>query len=421
MANQTYSNTTDILKEKWVSEMIETQFNDAQILRDKFGAMAGTKPVDGRYYLYPLNTTRNFGGGSRSETGTLPTAGRQGYDSATLYRAHQYQIVGITGAAIDAGDGAVGGSLLQRELGGCIRDAKKECQRIMWGDGSGLLAKVATVTSTTVFTVNVTSQQLGMKYMQPGRVVDVLVMTTGATSNGVVGATISSINKSTATVTLGTACAGAIDTTYGVYVSGARNLEAYGIRAIVDNVNPGMNTVFGQGAVSSANVSGYYGGIDRTAAGNEYWQANVFGNSGSTRPFAHDLAMQAFTAGEEVSGMPCDFAIASYGVWRAAGNSFFGGRRWEDNVKLEGGYKYITWNGINIYADVDAPPNSLYFLCSDSFDILEETPLGWARHDGLTLLREATTDSYVGRLVTRWQLGCNQPNANTVLTDIAEE
>lgn len=420
------------MKERWVNEMIQEQFNNQQLLRDKFGVMSGVEAVEGKYYLYGLNTLRNFGGGSRAEGDTLPTAGRQGYAQAKLYKASQFHLFGISGDAISssARGGATGGALLAREMSGVIRDAKKERERIMFGDGSGLLAKVATVTSTTVFTVSTTSQQLGMKYMQVGRVVDILVMTTGATTNGVLGATITAVTGSTATVTIGTACAGTIDTTYGVYVSGARNKEEHGLRAIVDNVDPGLNTIYGQGVIAGVGAStttgvtspGYqYGGIARATAGNEYWQANVFANGGVLRDLAPDLMQQAFMRGEEITGRPCDFIVGSYGCWRAYGNAFLGARRWEGNVqKMDGGYKSLPFNGVPFYYCVDCPPNTIYFLNTDTCDILEEEPLGIANEDGLTMIRSSTTDDYTGRMVRRGQMGCNEPAALTVLTDITE-
>jgi hypothetical protein len=81
------------------------------------------------------------------------------------------------------------------------------------------------------------------------------------------------------------------------------SLHTNGLLGIVNSANP-------------AAVVGNFGGINRSTAGNEYWQATVLSNSGTNRPLTEDLLLQAQDAVRIKGGGKLDAWISNMPIVR---------------------------------------------------------------------------------------------------------
>jgi hypothetical protein len=97
-------------------------------------------------------------------------------------------------------------------------------------------------------------------------------------------------NRAVTTGTAGSGTAAGDYFTVGNSVSSSGSLHMLGLLAWAASANP-------------ATVVGNIGGINRSTAGNEYWQATVLGNSGTTRPFTEDLGLEALDVCVERGGV----------------------------------------------------------------------------------------------------------------------
>ena len=86
-------------------------------------------------------------------------------------------------------------------------------------------------------------------------------------------------------------------------VSSGASLHMNGLISVINNANP-------------ASPVGNYGGINRSTAGNEYWESTVFDNSGTNRPLTEDLAMHAMSVARMRGGKPIDVWMSNSAILR---------------------------------------------------------------------------------------------------------
>lgn len=108
------------------------------------------------------------------------------------------------------------------------------------------------------------------------------------------GVTITGVDAANRTVTTGSTPSGTAAGDYFTVadtVTSSASLHMAGLGAWISTSNP-------------ATCVGNLGGIDRSTAGNEFWQATVLSNSGTNRPFTEDLGLQLLDTIRERGGMP---------------------------------------------------------------------------------------------------------------------
>ena len=397
MATQTLAAADAILKDLYVGPIVE-QLNNKTYLIDQIERDVDSVDHTGRRAIVPLHTTRTRGRGSRGDNANLPVAGRQGYQDAIVPIRYHYYGMEITDPAIEASRSNEGAfiNLLQAETKGVADNMRKDINRQAYGTGDGVLANVRAASGPGT-TVNVDQ---GIQYIEVGDFVDVIVRSSGATGNGVVNSEVTarSANSATPTITIGTALAGAIDTTYGVYITGTRNQEMDGLRNITD---------------SSRTLHS----INSASAGNAFWD-------GKERDAASAVAGESLfeLLADDVGGGgngEVDTFLTTRGIKRNLADTYQSQKRFNDAkaVQIHGGFTAVMVNEIPVISDDDCPKGFAFGLGKSALKWFEQTKPGWLEQNDSSVFHlkdgsTAGTKQNVWQAWFRWYaaLGCVAPN-----------
>jgi hypothetical protein len=264
---QNLTNFDDVLKYDYLGP-IQDQINNSTVLMSRLEK--NEEDVGGKEAVVPLHTGRNSGVGARADAGTLPTAGNQQYEEAKYKCAYNYARIEITGPTIKASrkNKYAFVRAVDSEIQGATKDLKDDINRQLHLNGTGVLGLVngdpATGTTLTV-------DNPGTMYLQKGMKIDIVDPSSTTAGDGrtdCTGLTISA-KTSTTQVTMSAALDADVADNDLIVRAGNYRLEMMGLKGIVDDADPGTSFTVG--------------GIARATAGNEFWKANVLGNSGTAR------------------------------------------------------------------------------------------------------------------------------------------
>jgi len=356
--------------------------------------------VGGRYVTFPIQTRRNSGIGARNELEALPAAGQQGYISARVGLKYFYGRINFSGPTIKLVDtnAQAFASALDREVNGIKTDLVKDQNRQVYGDGSGAVGVLVTAAASNTQTV------LNSQYLQLGEQIDIIDGTTLGNPNPTVKASnrqITAINVATNQFTFDGATQAVVNGDI-VVRTGNVNREWTGLAKIVNNTGTLYN-------------------IDPTVEGT--WKAEVDSNAGVNRALSEGLmilmADRVYTNGGKTTAI-----YANLGVRRAYFNLLSQQRMYTGTKDFGGGFtglSFTTDNGdIPFFTDVDAPPNTLYFLNEDEFTLFREEDWSFADMDGNMWQRVIGFDAYEAFLYQYSELGCHRRNSQGVIKDITE-
>lgn len=142
-----------MLKEVW-QRGHETAFSKEIVALQRIEETSDGMREDhtGRYVVIPLTIRRPQGLGSRSERGILPLPGKTGYVGTRLEIGTQYGVGEITAQTLQLVDGEPGAAIdaLDEELTNLRESFTKDYARMVYGDGSGQLATVVSVTGNEI-------------------------------------------------------------------------------------------------------------------------------------------------------------------------------------------------------------------------------------------------------------------------------
>jgi len=162
------------------------------------------------------------------------------------------------------------------------------------GTGRGELAILPAADNSSPITVN------ALPRVEKGMVIDIMAISDDDTkrlaADIVTGVDPIARTVSTTNNPAGTAAGDyfVIRDTTDVTSLGAGNARhSNGLLGVVDSSNP-------------AAIVGNYGNIDRSTAGNEFWQSVELGNGGTLRPLTEDLGLQALDGAREKGGAEID-------------------------------------------------------------------------------------------------------------------
>jgi hypothetical protein len=277
----TLSNYDPLLKDLYEGAVREQLNNEIPLFRilDE-----SDKEWSGRRVVFPVHTGRNSGVGSRSEGGTLPTAGQQGHELAVVSATYHYGRGQLSGQTIAAGKNAFAAAL-SMELDGLMNDLKVDLGRQTWGTGDGRLAQIgadgASASALSVYNRYAEPGQPGARFIVQGQLLD--GGTVAASTQDFSSATVASVNVSqnpatttdTVTISISSVTVSQCDTYLFNRGAGGAGVECLGIQAIVD--------VYTEANIWGSNA--FYGnalqGINRASASR--WNAQIMGNGGTAR------------------------------------------------------------------------------------------------------------------------------------------
>ena len=339
----------------------------------------------------------NGGIGAGTEDGDLPISAENNYAQFVLTLKNLYGKIEISDKAIRASESSTGAfvNLLNSEMEGLIKASTFNFGRMLYGDGSGFLANIASNTTSSVTVDNVINLIEGM-------VVDV-VSASGVVIKGALR--ISAIDRANKVVYFSTHSLtdGAFaDADYKLCVQGSYNNEITGLGAIFKNTG----TLYGLSRENYNWLVPYMKDI----------------SSGSQTTDISEVVMQAAIDDlEENSNSKVDFIVCSSGVKRNYQNYLASYRSNVNVLNLEGGFKAISYNGIPLMSDRFVPANTMYMLNTSDFNLHQLCDWQWLEsEDGRVIKQVPGKATYQATLVKYADLICNRPNGQAKITGISE-
>lgn len=327
----------------------------------------------------------NGGIGAGTEEGELPKPAQNNYAQFVLTLKNLYGTIEISDKAIRASQNNSGAfvNLLNAEMEGLVKASKFNFGRMLFGDGSGTLAKIADV-SGAIVTVD------SVKNIIEGMVVDFVSGSTVVGTHRIV-----SIDRAKKEVRFDSTPAG-VATGDFLTVQGSFGKEITGLASIFGE----SETLYGLKRADNHWLTPYR----ETAAD------------------LSDVVIQtAIDYLDETAGSTADFIVCSSGVKRAYQNYLITNRTNIDIMNLQGGYKAISYNGIPLVSDRFAPEGTMYILNTQDFHLHQLCDWRWLEgDDGRVINQVAGKPVYTATLVKYADLICDRPIGQAVISGIKE-
>jgi hypothetical protein len=406
MAGDTLTTIEGMLKYIYLGPMRQ-HFNTKKVILAKL-QKAPKEDVEGFAAQIPLVTGRAHGYGARPEGGTLPTAGNATYKQMSPPLRRNYGVIELTGPSIKAAKTNRGSFMrtLNASAVACEEGLLRSVNRQFWGDASGVLTNTAANAATTT-----TIAVADARFCEIGQRVDLRVRSNGNLAHAQGDSvTISAVDVDANTITISGSGVKTL-TTDGVYLEDSRNVEMMGLRGIVYDGNPTDINGTGVGNLQALNAST-----------ETYWKSSRLHASGVLRDLSIDLCSDMLVDIETKSGKAdeIDCMVARPNVWHKYGLLLTPDRRYGGQQSdLDGGFRYLMFDGIKFFFDRDCTKNAIYFLNSSSLAIYENEPLSWADEDGNILRWVQNKDAWTGFLVWYAELGVRLRFCNGILEDIS--
>jgi len=393
----------------FASEAIKLVYGDLhEQLRDKNPALqmiessSANITRNGKEVIFDTHIGRNQGIGARAVREKLPTAGAQKYKQAHLYLTNLYGSIEVDGQLFEqaAEDYQAFINVVDMEITGLKRDLAVDLNRQVYGDGSGTIATVVSVSGQNI-TVDSTH------WVQEGMILVGIDVGTGAVADSGNQLEVTAINETTKVITVtGTisALAAADVLVRGSNTTNSYNKEWTGLAAIVDDTT----------TLHDINPADY-----------PVWKATKNDiSSGGTPGTLTELALINLVQSVDKKGGDVDVMLASPGVFNAYWNLLQGLRQFTNGATLTGGQRAFSFDAlgkpIKFVSDYAAPENTLYALSSKEIVLNRKRDWSWMDRDGSMWSRVSDTDAYEARYFQYSQLGTYRRNAHAVMTGIAE-
>lgn len=332
----------------------------------------------------------NGGVGAGTEEGDLPSAAGNNYEQFVTTLKNLYGTIEISDKAVRASENNAGAfvNLLNAEMEGLIASSSFNFGRMLFGDGSGILATVSSVSGTTV-TVD------SVRNLIEGMVVDFL--DDGSEISAATGRRIAAVDRDNKTFTVTGGALTGVEEGASVCVQGSYNLELTGLGAIFK-------------------TTGTLYGLDRAT---HKWMIPYIKTS--VGAISETVIQTAIDRLEENAGSRVDFIVCSWGVKRALQKLFSENKRNVDVMELAGGYRTISYNGIPVVADRFCPDGTMYLLNTADFCLHQLCDWKWLEgDDGKVLKQVAGKPLYTATLVKYADLICTRPCGQAMLSGITE-
>jgi len=381
-----------ILKNQYLPPIREQMNNDIKLVK-RIGTDYDS--VVGKNFTIPMHHGRNWGTGVRAENVSLMAAGQQAYANAIVPMRYLYGRIELTGQSIKASASNAGAfaRALASEIKGVTRDLKKELNRMLAGNGTGVLTLCGTTSASTTVVVAST------RFLKPGMPIDVVVAATGATSTGALNRTVVSITNATSFVISGAAIT--TDNTFAVYREGNRNIEVMGLEGIISDAD----LPYGLGSLQGLAV-----------ASNPWYKSTVTPVSGAiSLTGLQKLLDDVEQAGDgEVSAL-----YTTYGVRRAY-QALLMAKKEFSNIRELDGEAEVMYNNMPLFTDSDITPGVVYGVDESMLKVFKMADFDWMDMDGAILARVSGKDAYEAILYCYMEMGHFARNAFGKLTGVTE-
>ena len=332
----------------------------------------------------------NGGIGSGEESDNLPASGGNNYAQFTLTLKNLFGKIELSDKAIRASQNNAGAfvNLLNAEMDGLLKASKFNFGRMLYGDGSGVIA-------TTVENVGDYNNQItvdSIKALMEGMTVDVY-SAEGVKDTALSGARITSIDRAKKVVSLSASAAAKCGAGCKVYVQGSKNNEITGLEAVFGDTA----SIYGLNRADYSFLTPYTQTVDGTVT--------------------VSAIQDAIDAVEETSGGAIDFIVASYGVRKQYVDHLSATRTNIDYLTLDGGYKALSYSGVPFVADRFVGDSDMYLLNSGDFKLHQLCDWRWLEGESGSVLHQVPGKAcYSATLVKYADLLCERPMGQAKLT-----
>jgi hypothetical protein len=423
------SAASEILKTLYLPPVREA-LNNSTILLSKIEK----KEVEtvGKNATFPIHYGRNISAGiGVAEGGTLMVAGNQVFKTAVVPLKYLYGRIELTGQAIKATRNDRGAFVraLSSEMKGLTKDFKRALNRQLHGNGLDVLG-VTTAAFTATGTLTADDGN-GMPYVHipSGQTiyVDILDPATGASrltvgANGYPTATWTSATSTAVTLTM---VLPASTTQSG----GADNdliVPAHKTASTISGVTPGLSLqMMGiEGIINNTDPLATSTGLHALAVGTyPWWAAQVSGADTAFVDLKTSSLQGLFSKIETNSDFTEDdveFILCSPQARDKYAEVCIAERRSFNTMKLDNGFKGVSFNGTPIVSDPQCRHGRFYFVVPETMAIYRMSDLEFLEMDGNVWHRREDKDQFTATLFQYADLGCEIRNGNAVLKGVNE-
>lgn len=331
----------------------------------------------------------NGGVGAGDETGSLPMAAGNNYAQYKVELKNLYGSIEISDKAIRASQSNVGAfvNLLNAEMEGLLKASKYNLGRMLYGDGNGVLALVATASATATTSITLSS----VKKVAIGMVIDIF------NKDGekiLAQARIIDVDRTAKTIKIDKQVS-AVSTTDYITIQNSKGFELTGLGAIF-----GTNDIYG------------------LARENNTW----------LNPYKKDLNNAALDMGtiqeaidyiDETTGSAVNFITCAYDVKKAYIKNLSANRLNVDYMTLDGGFKALSYSGIPLVSDKFIEDGEMYLLNTDDFKMHQLCDWRWLEGDnGNVIKQKLGNPTYTATLVKYADIVCDRPCGQAKLSGI---
>ena len=416
----TLSTLSNILKEYYLGPVAE-QLNNEVLLLSRLESRS--EDLVGKYAYVPLHKTRSGGIGARGESAALPVAGKQGYDKAKYDLKYLYGAVQVTGPSVAKTKSDAGSFLqvLKAELDGLRNDLRRDMARQVYGDGTARIAKCGTTTTANVVVLAADAasgtdvfagkEAIRKGHLYVGMLVD--IGTVAAPTTIASGREITAVDYDNGTITISGAT---VSTTSSHFIFRAGAGTAGGASATGSR----SNEVDGLGRIVSVATSDNYLG-ELNGSTEKWWdnQRMAIADTSTYRLSKEDLQKAINLV--RLQGASPTAMVTSLGVQREFYMLLEDDVRYvepDSGLNLGAGFKTLSYNGMPLIADIDAPYGRIYVLDESTMKVFSDQDWHFLDMDGSTLRQVQGYDVFEAVMARYMNLGATRRNNQIVVTGI---
>ena len=402
---------SEILKEYYLGPVAE-QLNNEVLLLSRLETRS--EDLVGKRAYVPLHYGRSTGIGARGEAAALPAAGAQSYEKAVYDLKYLYGRVEVTGPSMAKTKNEAGAFLqaLKSELDGIRNDLKKDLARQIYGDGTGTIATGVTGGTHSTTAIEVGAEPIRKGQIYPGMKINVYddSATADHTHSGEFPSvfTVATVNVLTGTITTTETSSAAFDDGDTIRRSGVvTKTPAEGNTYSLSDEIDGLRRI-----VSDASAGAALGGL--SPASNTWWDNVRVEATGGVLTL--DVMQQALNLARINGGMPTS-VVTTLGLQREFYDLLNEEVRYVDPESLNyaAGFKTLSYNGMPIIADIDAPYGLMYILDESTMKVFSDQDWHFLDADGQTLRQRADHDAFEAIMTRYLNLGATRRNNQVVI------
>jgi len=409
----TLSTLDNILKEYYLGPVAE-QLNNEVLLLNRLESRS--EDLVGKYAYVPLHYGRSGGIGAVGENANLPDAGYQQYYRAKYDLKYLYGRVRVTGPSMAKTKNEAGAFLqaLKSELDGLRNDLRKDLARQVYGDGSAVIAQAAASSAVSGSVITLASAEAIKKgQLYPNMKVDIFAYSTNAKASSVT-TTITAVNAATPSITVADAT-GVADGDY-IARAGAVAAQLNNATGSRSNEIDGLSRIVSTSAQDLGEVAvATYGWWDNKRLAPDF-DPEV---AGSQTALSLDLIQKAMNT-IRLEGANPSAIITTLGIQREFYNLLQQDVQYIDPASLSyaAGFKTLSYNGMPLIADIDAPYGRMYVLDESTMKVFSDQDWHFLDADGQTLRQVSDRDAFEAIMVRYMNIGATKRNNQMVISGI---